>query len=152
MFSRGFTLVRSVGALAIAGCGLGEIQAPSEADWEAAFASYGARLYGQVSLAGSDGAGAGVSIVVTVYRAGCTGKLADMFLNQSTTDADGRFRVRSNVWKSGLPPGNPDSRVLCARITASGKLPGDTASVLIPDLVHRAVIAADSTRADLRLP
>ena len=152
MFSRALTLIGFVGTLTSAGCEFPEIQGPSDAAWEAALASYSAPLYGQVTVAGSHSAGAGVSIVVTVYQAGCSGQIAEAFLNTSTTDADGRFQVNSNVWKSSLPPGNRDSRVLCTRITASGVFPNGTASVLIPELVHRAGSATDSTRADLRLP
>jgi hypothetical protein len=140
-----------LGSLTMAGCDL-DIPAPSYPDWDAAFAAYSAQLYGQVTLPESRSAGAGVSIVVAVYVAGCTGTMAETFGNETTTDADGRFRVQSHVFKSSLPPGNPDSRVLCTRITASGPLPADTASVLIPNVVHRAVSATDSTRADLRLP
>lgn len=151
MFSRALPLIGFVGALTSAGCEFSEIHGPEEA-LEAGFAAYSARLYGQVTVAGSQSAGAGVSIVVTVYQAGCSGQIAETFLNKTTTDVDGRFQVNSNVWKSSLPAGNRDSRVLCTRITASGLLRGDTASVLIPELVHRAASATDSTRADLHLP
>ena len=152
MFRRRLTLIGSVGALTIAGCKTPEIQGPSDAEWNAAFAIYSARLYGQVTLPRNRTAGAGISIVVTAHLPGCTGRTGDMYFNETTTDADGRFQVRSSVWRSSLPPGNPDSRVLCAKITASGALPGDTASVFIPDLMHRVTASADSTRADLRLP
>jgi hypothetical protein len=41
--------------------------------------------------------------------------------------------------------------VLCTRLSTQGPLPGDTASVVIPDLVHRTQVLTDSVKVDLRL-
>ena len=89
---------------------------PGGINWGDSFVVFTTRLYGQVSR-GDTPAGPGFSVVATVYKTGCDGEIVGDQAEPSTTDAEGRYLVRTYVAKYELPPGNPDSRMLCTRVT-----------------------------------
>jgi hypothetical protein len=126
------------------------IQIPGGINWGDGVVIFATRLYGQVSR-GDTPAGPGFSVVASIYRTGCDGEIVGGQAEPSTTDAEGRYLVRTYVATYELPPGNGDSRVLCTRLTRRGPLPDDTASVVIPDLVHHSGFAFDSVKVDLHL-
>ena len=148
------SLALSSSALVATACDSGAtapaLSIPGGLNW-GGFSVFATRLYGHVSLADSTPAGEGFSVVASIYKTGCEGETVGGQAEPSTTDAEGRYLVRTYVLESELSPGSAVSRVLCTKLSTQGPLPGDTASVVIPDLVHRNGLPTDSVKVDLRL-
>ena len=127
------------------------ISIPGGLNWGDGPRIFTTRLYGQVSRADNTPVPPGFSVVATIYKTGCDGQTVGGQAEASTTDPEGRFLIRTYVLESELAPANTDIRILCTRVTTQGPLPGETASVVIPDLVHHSAITSDSVKVDLHL-
>ena len=124
---------------------------PDVINWGDGFRVFTTRLYGHVSLADSTPVGPGFSVAATIYKTGCDGETVGGQAESSTTDAEGRYVIRTYVAEYELPPGSADRRILCTKVTAWVPRTGVPASIVIPDLVHHAGLQTDSVKVDLRL-